>query len=781
MQFLVVDNDRVFLKLMEKLLVKAGHEVLKAHDGLAALDILKNNSPDFIFIDYVMPNIDGGVLCKILKRDPGLAKSFLVILSAIAAEEWVECGGWEADACLAKTPFHIMKKDILNVIYYPEWARQYCAGGKVIGIDAISPRTITKELLTSKKHYNSLLNKMSEGILELNSKYRIVYANPSALSIFDKPEHDILGLFIVDLFPEEQRKQIDSLVRNGKEGFVGPDEDKVISFKNQFLALKSTVLEGAEGHSLFIIEDITDLKKTEISLRETNSFLNSLLDSSQAYSIVSTDLERKIIFWNKGAEKMFGYAAEEVVGKKKIDILYPRDFDEEILNEVRRMIVEKRDSVSFFTPELNRNGEALWLKIHLSPRIDRNGEVAGILGIGENITGLKKIEEEKEELHNQILQSRKLESIGTLAGGVAHDFNNLLMGIQGHISIAMLKSEKGKSVSENLRSIEDFVLKGANLTNKLLNLAKGAKLPVSPKNVNAILEESLELFGNCGRNVKVQASLSENLWLVDVNKVQIEQVFSNVFDNALDAMGGEGTLTVSTRNKVLQEQHVKPYKLSPGNYVEISVGDTGVGMDRKTLEKIFDPFFTTRKRGTERGAGLGLATVYTTVKNHAGMIRVQSEVGEGSTFTIYLPASKVSKSREEIRGIEGKERKGEKGAGAILIVDDEEMVLEVGSLMIRELGYDVLTAGSGEEGCRIYNANSDKISLVILDLVMPDMNGEEVFHELTKTAPHCKILLSSGYNRDGDAERILNRCKGFIQKPFNLANLSEKIRSALAL
>ena len=780
MQVLVVDNDRVFLKLMEKLLAKAGHEVLTARDGLSALDIVKNISPDFIFIDYVMPNIDGGALCKILKKDRKLTNSFVVLLSAIAAEEWLECEGCQADAYIAKTPFQIMKKEILNVVYHPEWAREYCSSGKVIGIDAISPRAITKELLTSKKHYNSLLNKMSEGILELNAEYRIVYANPSALSIFDKPDYDILGLFLVDLFPEEQRRQVEFLVRNGPERYAGNEEDRVISFKNKFLALKSTVLEGSEGHCLFIIEDITDLKRIEISLRETNSFLNSLLDSAQDYSIVSTDLDRNIIFWNKGAEEMFEYSAEEVVGKKKIDILYPRGMDREILSQARKAIVDRRESVSFVTPELTKEGEELWVKIHLSPRIDRNGNVAGILGIGENITGMKKVEEEKEELYNQVLQSRKLESIRTLAGGVAHDFNNLLMGIQGHISIAMLKAEKGSDATENLRSIEDFVLKGANLTSKLLNLAKGAKLPVSPKNVNAILEEIIELFKKGGKNAKVHKHLSDKLWLVDVNKVQIEQAFSIIFENALEAIRDEGTLTVSTCNRQLEKQHVTPYKLAPGNYIEVSIRDSGIGMDRKTMEKIFDPFFTTKKRGTERGAGLGLATVYTTVKNHAGMIRVQSEVGQGTTFTIFLPASKNCKIREGIHCREDVRKDDENAAKAILLIDDEEMVLEVGALMIRELGYDVWIAKSGKEGCEIYREHSDKIFLVILDLIMPDMNGEEVFQELKKTAPHCNILLSSGYNKDGDAERILNLgCKGFIQKPFNLENLSEKIRSAL--
>jgi CheY-like chemotaxis protein len=310
----------------------------------------------------------------------------------------------------------------------------------------------------------------------------------------------------------------------------------------------------------------------------------------------------------------------------------------------------------------------------------------------------------------------------------------------------------------------------------LLNLAKGAKLPVYPKNVNAILKESVELFEKKHTGLNVLMELSDTLWMVDINKVQIEQVLLNILENALDAMRGQGKLTIATRNVALTEQQVKPYRLSAGNYVEISIRDTGVGMDRKTMEKIFDPFFTTKKRGAERGSGLGLATVYTTIKNHAGMIKVHSEVGKGATFAIYLPASKTGKNREAVR----REKEVKKGAGSILIIDDEEMVLDVGSLMIRELGYRVFVAKSGKEGCEIYSKHSDEIDLVILDLNMPDMNGEEVFNELKKTAEDCKVLLSSGYEQEGDAERILDLgCRGFIQKPFNLRKLSESIHSAM--
>ena len=647
MRCLLVDNDPVFLKLMEKILVKEGHEILTAPDGLSALDILQEFVPDFIFVDYVMPNISGSTLCRILRKKTALKDSFIVILSAVAAEDWANRVLCDADAYIAKTPLNNIKNDILRVMGDKKAAREYCAEGNVIGIDAITPRVITRELLTSASHYNSLLNQMSEGILELNREKRIVYANPSSLAIFEMPEHEILGKSIFDLFTNEQRDRIDILVRRNNNCFHSHDEDRLIHSGKKHLAVNVTSLEGCNNHSLVIIEDITDLKTTEISLRDTNIFLNSILDSSHSYSIVSTDLDQNIIFWNKGAEKMFGYTTEEMVGKNKIRILYPDEEIDRISREIAARVREKRDSVSFDTKEITKNGEEIWVKIHLSPRVEPDGRVVGILGIGEDVTELKKIEEEKEELQNQVLQSRKSESIGTLAGGVAHDFNNLLMGIQGHISIAMLNAGPDSPLRENLKAIEEFVIKGANLTDRLLNLAKGAKGPVSPKNLNALIQRALKDLDKEKKDVEIKTDLAEDLWKVDVTETQMIQVFLNLFANAVEAMNGQGALIVKTENRILNETFVKPHKLSAGKYVGATVEDTGIGMDQQILQKIFDPFFTTRSKGPKKGSGLGLATVYATIKNHKGMIKAKSSPGKGTVFELFLPVSKKEQPKEQ--------------------------------------------------------------------------------------------------------------------------------------
>ena len=643
MEILVVDNDENFLKLMENFLIDKGHDVVTASDGLAALDMLRDRTPDMIFVDYVMPNIDGGALCRILKSEPKFAGATIVLLSAVAAEEWTDCRTAGADVCVAKTPFRRIEKDISEVLDDPERAKALCAAGNVFGVEEIFPRGITEELLTSKKHYGKLLNKMTEGIFELNSDHRIVYANPSSLKILNKAEHEILGASLFDLFPDEHRRVIESILENTDRAICGPREGQQTLIENKYLILKLATLEGKENHTLLFIDDITDLKEVEKSLQETNEILNGILDSARSFSVILTDLKQNVLFWNSGAENIFGYSAEEMVGKHKITVLYPGNRCPHDAEIVREKLIEKKEAISFETIEITKGGAEIWMKIHLSPRLDRNGNAIGILGIGEDITDWKIIEEEKEELQTQLLRSRKLESILTLAGGAAHDFNNLMMGMQGHISLAMLALKRGMPVEEHLKSLEEQIRKGAELTNKLLGLARGGKELFAPANLNRILKTVTDSFQSSNRDILVEMALEKDLWPVEIDRRHMEMVLNNILKNSAEAVNGKGKIVVETKNRTLEEKEVKPHGLRAGKYVEISIADNGSGIDKQTMDRIFDPFFTTKFRGVEKGSGLGLSSVYRTVKNHDGMIRVQSRPPEGTVFRICLPASEKNR------------------------------------------------------------------------------------------------------------------------------------------
>ena len=396
--------------------------------------------------------------------------------------------------------------------------------------------------------------------------------------------------------------------------------------------------------------------------------------------------------------------------------------------------------------------------------------------IGESLGRVferKQAEEEKKKLEAQLQYAQRMEALGTLAGGIAHNFNNLLAGIMGNISLTLFDSDPTQPHFEHLKRIEKLVKSGSQLTSQLLGYARGGRYDVRPLDLNQLVKETSNTFGATKKEIRIHRELAEDLLGIKADQGQIEQVLLNVFVNAADAMSGGGDLFVETMNVTDKDMSGRPYKPEPGAYVLLTVRDTGMGMDEKTLERIFEPFFTTKGLGT--GTGLGLASVYGIIKAHQGYIDVESEKGQGTTFEIYLPASE-SKGGQACKSAEH----AAKGSETILLVDDEVMVLGVGVEVLRELGYTVLEAQGGGQAVELYNEKRDAIDLVILDMIMPDMGGGETYDMMREINPEVKVLLSSGYSIDGEATEILERgCDGFIQKPFSVEELSMKIREVL--
>jgi CheY-like chemotaxis protein len=281
------------------------------------------------------------------------------------------------------------------------------------------------------------------------------------------------------------------------------------------------------------------------------------------------------------------------------------------------------------------------------------------------------------------------------------------------------------------------------------------------------------MFGRTKKEIRIHSKYQEGLWPAEVDTSQVEQVLVNLYVNAWQAMSEGGDLFVETKNVTLDESYMRPYRIQPGRYVRISITDTGVGMDKEIQGKIFDPFFTTKEIG--RGTGLGLASAYGIIKGHNGIINVYSEPGQGSTFSIYLPASSKEVTRKPHLG------KGVlRGSETVLLVDDEKMIIEVGRRMLEQMGYQVLVAGGGKEAVRVYEEKRDQVDLVVLDMIMPDMGGADTYDALKEINPRIKVLLASGYSINSKAAEILNRgCDGFVQKPFDMTELSRKIRGVL--
>ena len=529
------------------------------------------------------------------------------------------------------------------------------------------------------------------------------------------------------------------------------------------------------------------------SLLQSDKFFRTVFEAAPL-GIAIADPDGYFIETNRAFHRLLGYDPQEVRELTFADITHPDDRQE----TVRLSLQARNGALNAYEVEkryLKKNGDFLWAVVRATAIRDEQGKLQYWIGIIEDVTERKKAKEaleesekryrdildsikdeekERKRLESQVRHAQKMEAIGTLAGGIAHDFNNLLMGFQGNISLMMMDLEDEHPHQEFLHNMENYVKRGSDLTRQILGFARGGKYEVKTTDINTLIDKSAAMFGRTKKEIIIHKKLQEDLWSVNVDRGQIEQVLLNLFVNAWQAMPAGGNLFLQTDNVLLEEQdHDKPYTIVPGKYVRISVSDTGVGMDKATRERIFEPFFTTKAVG--RGTGLGLASAYGIIKNHGGIINVYSEKGHGATFKIYLPASGKQLTKEKIR-----HETVLTGSETILLVDDEEMVAEIGKDMLEKLGYKTAVAIGGNEAIKLLKTLRHEVDLVILDMIMPDMSGGETFNRLKAIKPDIKILLSSGYSLNGQASEIMQRgCNGFIQKPFNLKQISRKIREIL--
>ncbi|MBU0543992.1 MAG: PAS domain S-box protein [Proteobacteria bacterium] len=516
--------------------------------------------------------------------------------------------------------------------------------------------------------------------------------------------------------------------------------------------------------------------------------------SENAPDIIYTlNVNGRFLYVNPAWEKILGYQKEDVIGISFTDFI-KKEAVERYISAFNYIRDDRQTIVDLYVPILHKDGSERLFYMSGAPDTDSEGNVIGVVGIFKDVTELKKSEFElrgmneslrqeieerklaeakKADLERQLRQAQKMEAVGTLAGGLAHDFNNLLMGIQGYASLMLLNTDESHNNYGKLKNIEKYVVRGSDLTKQLLGFARGGKYEVRPTNMNELIKTSSHMFGRTKKEISISTALEDKIWGVEVDQGQIEQVLLNLYLNAAQAMPGGGNIFIETKNVVIDENETRSKYFKSGKYVRIIVKDTGVGIDEKTKGRIFEPFFTTKEMG--RGTGLGLASVYGIIKSHNGFINVDSELGHGSDFIIHLPASEKESKKETVIA-----EKLFMGNETLLLVDDEEDILKIGSEMLNSLGYQVLPVRSGIEAVKLFTEKKDEIHLVILDMVMPEMNGTETFDLLKKIQPDLKVLLCSGYSLSEEASQILNNgSNSFIQKPFDINRVSSKIRELL--
>ncbi len=625
----------------------------------------------------------------------------------------------------------------------------------------------TEEALQeSEQKYRHLTESLLDTVYEFDREGRFTYVNEAGTHMFGYSKEEILnGLRVQDTIVEEVRDLSQRVISEifkgnttvGERTFLRKDGTQFIGQIHSGPIYKGEEVVGVRG----VLRDITEQKQAEVALRESELKFRGLFDlCPQAIAVTEVETGR-LIDVNNTFCKITKYNKEEVLGRTTTELEF-----------------YSKEDRSKFIGKLQPTGEIHGLEMDFKAK---DGSIINSMMFARYIQLKGKTfiitafldMTERKRLESQLQQAHKMEAIGTLAGGIAHDFNNLLMGILGSTSLMLFNIKSNHPHYESLKNVEQHVQSGAKLTKQLLGIARGGKYEVKPTDLNRLLEKTSEMFSRTTKDIMVYTKYQTDIWPVEVDQSQIEQVLLNLYVNAWQAMPNGGDLYLQSENVFLDEEHLRLLSLKPGRCVRLTITDTGVGMDEATVQRIFDPFFTTKEMG--RGTGLGLASVYGIIKNHDGIIDVFSKKGEGATFTIYLPAS-------DKQIIEEKETPREvlKGVEMVLLVDDEDSIVDVGEEILHMMGYQVLSARSGKEAVELYQKSQATIDIVVLDLIMPEMGGEETYDKLKEINPKVKALLSSGYSMDGKAKEILEKgCDGFIQKPFTVEELSQKIREIL--
>ncbi len=644
-------------------------------------------------------------------------------------------------------------------------------------VDITEHKKAKEALAESEKKYRMLFESSAEGILVARIKdQQFKYANRAICEMLGYGPEELTRMGVHDIHPQEDLPYVleeFGALAAGKRGLAENIPCLCKDGSKIFVTINSTKMEidGTECN-VGLFQNISERLKSEDALRQSEEKYRSILESIEE-GYFEVDLAGNFTFINKALCKISGYTPHDLIGTNNRDHT-DRETAKKLFHVFNRVYRTGRSVRVLNFEIITPDGSKKILDVSASLMRNSNKKPIGFRGLARDVTEHLIAEKEKERMAAQIRQAQKMEAIGTLAGGIAHDFNNLLMGFQGNLSLMLMEMSPDNPYYEYLTNMEDYVKRGSDLTRQILGFARGGKYEVRPTNLNNLLEQSSRMFGRTRKEISIHKKFQENPWPVEVDRGQIEQVLLNLFVNAWQAMPTGGDIFLETENVTLKEDGWdKPYALQQGQYVKIVVTDSGIGMDKETLERIFEPFYTTKE--VSRGTGLGLASAYGIIKNHSGMIEVTSEKGHGTTFTIYLPKSDKD-YLEEKPAVE----KAIKGRETILLVDDEQMVADVGQKMLQKLGYRVILADSGRKAIRKFEKLHSRIDLVILDMIMPEMGGSETFDQLKAIAPDIKVLLSSGYSLDGQASQIMKRgCNGFIQKPFNLKHFSQKVREIL--
>jgi PAS domain S-box-containing protein len=640
------------------------------------------------------------------------------------------------------------------------------ANGVIGGIIIFSEDITTRKqaelaLRASEAEFRTLIESASDGILVSNTAGRLLEVNAAACQILGFSREELVRMGFVDIVASGEMVRILPEVAQLSEGEVVRSEWQCRRKDGALFPAEVSATILPDGRLQCIMRDITQRKTAEDKIREQAS----LLDKARDAIIVCALEEHRILYWNRSAERLYGWQANEVLDHSQMDLL---NHDSEQFLVVMKAVMTQGEWAGEMQ-QYDKDGRMVIVESRWTLIRDVHGLPKSILSINTDITERKKLEQ-------QFLRSQRMESIGTLAGGIAHDLNNVLAPIM--MSIELLKlQEQSEQKQSILSTIETSARRGADLVKQVLSFARGVEGRQLAVQVGHLLMEIEKISNETFlKSIQVRCKTSTDLWIVQGDPTQIHQVLLNLCVNARDAMPGGGTLNLSARNLVMDEQCAAMIAgAKPGPYLHILVEDNGTGMPPDVVERIFEPFYTTKEIG--KGTGLGLSSVMAIVKSHHGFLRVESEIGKGTTFHVYLPALISSFSEVEVPVRAELPR----GSGElVLVVDDEAAVQQITKQTLETFGYRVLLAADGAEAVSLYSTHRDEVALVLTDMMMPLMDGPATIQVLMRMNPQICIVAASGMSANGMEEKATSAgVKNFIPKPYTAETLLQTLDAVL--
>jgi two-component system cell cycle sensor histidine kinase/response regulator CckA len=628
----------------------------------------------------------------------------------------------------------------------------------------------------SNAKYRQIFESFEDLYYEIDMAENIRVLSPSVFAITGWRPEELIGRPVRDIYlnPEDRTPLLEALLTDGSvKNFIvmlkKKDESAASASVNARFMIDS---EGNPTGVSGTIRDMSELYRTQKALQESEEKFRTLAESSPfAIMIYQND---RWIYVNPAGEEICGYTSEELYSLSFWDIVHPEDLAVvKSRGKARQSGQQAQKSYEFRI--IAKGGIEKWVVL-TGASITYQGQPAGLISVFD-ITDRKRDEQEKEILQEQLRQSQKLESVGLLAGGVAHDLNNLLQPMIGYSELLLADSTQSDTARRYIQQIIKTGERARDMVLQLMAFGRKQILEIRPLKLNGVIADFSRLLRRTLReDIQIRLELNPEIRSILADRSQVEQILMNLAVNAQDAMPGGGTLTIETENANIDEYFASLHPgVVPGDYVRLTVSDSGVGMDPDTVARIFEPFFTTKEMG--KGTGLGLATVYGIVKQHGGNIWVYSEPDRGTTFKLYLP---VSDFTDQVEATEITKSESTGGNETILVAEDDEMVRELTCEMLEELGYRVMRAETAEKCLELAQNSDTPMDLLLTDVVMPEMSGKELFKRIAQIRPGIRGLFMSGYTADIIARRgVLDAGVDFIQKPFSLDILSQKIRKAL--